>query len=206
MNRTSPAPQPKSSRLAVPFVALGAVAALLAYAAGRWSSHDAGGTPPEPAHAAPREADPARDLPAYGGSRYAGRAPAPPSAAPAAVGPAYPAPPRAASALVTPQGRPTPQLVARVTREVTRKLEESRSELIERCVPASRLAHGETSAKFTFNVTFDASGREIARGINEDRHLRAPEVASCLRKLPIGSLRVSAPGATVGVRVAMHLP
>jgi hypothetical protein len=204
MARSTPAPRPTSSRLAAPFLALGAVAALLAYAAGRWSSLDAGATAPEPARAAPPAGAPSRGE--IASRRYAWRPPAAaPSPAPALI-PAYPAPASGPSALVTPQGRPTPQLVERVAAEVTRKLEESRSELIERCVPARRLVHGDPGARFTFNVTFDASGREIARGIGEDRRLRAPEVASCLRKLPIGSLRVSAPGATVGVRVAMHLP
>jgi hypothetical protein len=59
---------------------------------------------------------------------------------------------------------------------------------------------------FTFNLTFDGSGREIARGIGEDRRARAPEVASCLRRLPLGTLRVPAPGTRVGVRVALALP
>jgi hypothetical protein len=202
MNRTAQPPRTVSSRLAAPFLALGAVAALLSYAAGRWSAGDAEARSPAPAHAEPRDDAPARELPAQP-YRYAWR---PPALAPYATpAPAAAAPQRAAP-LLTPQGRPTPQLVARVAEETTRKLEESRSELIERCVPANRLVHGDPGARFTFNVTFDASGREIARGIGEDRRLRAPEVASCLRKIPVGSLRVSPPGTTVGVRVAMHLP
>jgi hypothetical protein len=205
MTRSAP-PRPPSSRLAAPFLALGAVAALLAYAAGRWSSPDARPTSQQRSRAEPYDAKPSRDDVPPRAGRYAWRDPSlQPAPAPAALGPAAPAPPPR-SALLTPQGRPTPQLVERVAAEVTRKLEESRSELIERCVPASRLVHGAPGASFTFNVTFDANGREIARGIGEDRRARAPEVASCLRKLPLGSLRVAAPGATVGVRVAMHLP
>jgi hypothetical protein len=91
-------------------------------------------------------------------------------------------------------------VVARVAHEATRVLEAARSDLAARCAPS-----GAGGAQFTFNVTFDANGREIARGISEDRRHRAPRVASCLRKLPIGSLRVTPPGANVGVRVAMQL-
>jgi hypothetical protein len=102
-------------------------------------------------------------------------------------------------------GRPTPELVSLVAQQARRKLEEVRPELIERCVPEPR--RGDPGgATFTFNVTFDAGGREIARGISEDRRYRAPEVASCLRRLPLGSLRVPPPGAIVGVRVALNLP
>jgi hypothetical protein len=206
MARSAPAPHSTSSRLAAPFLALGAVAALLAYAAGRWASLDARATSHAPAPTEPYDAGPSRgDAPSRAASRPAWRVP-PPAPALAAVAPAAPVPQPQAPALLTPQGRPAPLLVQRVAAEVTRWLEQSRSELIERCVPANRLVHGEPGAAFTFNVTFDANGREIARGISEDRKLRAPEVASCLRKLPMGSLRVTAPGATVGVRVAMHLP
>jgi hypothetical protein len=111
-------------------------------------------------------------------------------------------PPAEATPMLTPQGRPTPALVARVQQEVTRELERARPALASRCVPP-----GEAStSRLTFNVTFDANGREVARGISEDRRAPAPKIASCLRKLPVGSLRVAAPGAHVGVRVAMTLP
>jgi hypothetical protein len=176
---------------------LTALATLLAFAGGRWAAdaaapaglqHPARTRPPPPAPDA-RQADTTWRAPAS--------AEAPPAPPPA---------PAANPLELTPQGRPTPALVTRVTEEASRQLESARAELLARCVPATGLPGGRATARFTFNVTFDASGREIARGISEDRRAPAPEVAGCLRRLPLGTLRVTAPGANVGVRLAMNLP
>jgi hypothetical protein len=120
--------------------------------------------------------------------------------------PPLPAPssPSAAGASA-PARRAPPEVVARVAAEAGLALERARHDFVARCVPRDGGAD-RGAAKLTFNVTFDASGREIARGISEDRRSRAPALASCLRRLPMGSLRVSPPGANVGVRVSMNLP
>jgi hypothetical protein len=177
-------------------------AALLAYAYGRWSAE-----PPPAATEPPLRAPGPSDRRPAPGERSFGRlappVPAPPGAAGLAAAPAAAGLPP--PSLVTASGRPTPELVSIVAQHARHRLEEARPALVERCVPEARRA-GRQGATFTFNVTFDRSGREIARGISEDRRFRAPEVASCLRRLPIGSLRVPPPGAVVGVRVAMNLP
>jgi hypothetical protein len=103
-------------------------------------------------------------------------------------------------------GRATQELVRRATAETTAVLENARAELNARCWPRDGLASGHQDTLVTFNVTFDANGREIARGLGEDRRARAPELLRCLQQLPLGSLRISPTGANVGVRVAMRLP
>lgn len=197
--RPSPLPPPASRRAALALAAAGAVA-LLAFAVGRRSAEPSAPQRAERPAAAERAPAPSgRPLPI----RPQGQLPGP--TATAAAMPSAPVAVEAPSS-PAPQGRPTPALVARVSEEARAVLEAARPELAGRCIPGGRLPDGKAGATFTFNVTFDASGREIARGIGEDRRYRAPEVARCLRSLPIGSLRVTPPGANVGVRVAMNLP
>jgi hypothetical protein len=192
------APRPLRRRATLAVIVTAAVLAAYAYgrSAAEPSPRPATSDPPprRPAPAAPRAAP--RET-SFGRLLAPERPPA--AASPGAAG-SQPEPSR-----VTASGRPTPELVSIVAQQARRKLEEARPELIERCVPESRRG-GPGGATFTFNVTFDPGGREIARGISEDRRFRAPEVASCLRRLPLGSLRVPPPGAIVGVRVALNLP
>ncbi len=174
-------------------------ATLVAFFAGRWAADAAAGRAAAPAlggvtAAAATPAPPAPD--------WRPRAPDP---GPASPSPAPALPVRVEPAGVSPGGRPSPALVARVAEEAGQALEAARPELTARCVPPGR-PPGQAAARFTLNVTFDASGREIARGLSEDRGARSPEVAGCLRRLPLGALRVSAPGANVGVRLALSLP
>lgn len=204
MTRNAPTEAPRPTRSGAVFASVVAIGALGAFVLGLWSGgrfHGPASAGPElgiPEAAPSAMASPARHgalssaslAPTSLGVREAEEVPA---AAPAAL---------AAAPHLTPQGRPSAALVARVTDDARRALEEDRTGLLARCVPSG----GRAGAKLTFNVTFDASGREIARGISEDRSARAPEVASCLRRLPLGSLRVAAPGTSVGVRVALNLP
>jgi hypothetical protein len=59
-------------------------------------------------------------------------------------------------------------------------------------------------AKVTLNVTFDASGREIARGVSTDRRTPA-EFTACLRTIPT-PVDVAPPGSTVAVAVPLSYP
>jgi hypothetical protein len=198
MTPTSSRPPRAPARRDAPLAAAVAVALVFAFTGGLWFADLLAGSadPGRVVQPALRAADAPpllADDPAPVAPREAPASAAPPASAPAA-----------APSLLTPQGRPTPALMARVVAEATRSFEAARADLTARCVPEARRA--APGARFTFNVTFDASGREIARGIGEDRRLRAPEVASCLRALPLGAVRVSPPGAPVGVRVALTLP
>jgi hypothetical protein len=188
----TPPPSPRRLRAAL-LAALAAAAVALAFGVGRSTAGDER----EPA----REAGGAASLPhelegltplGLPGAALDRRAAAAPR----------PAAPALAAAPAAPARRAPPEVVARVAAEAGLALEQARPDFVARCAPRD----GPSGAKLTFNVTFDASGREIARGISEDRRLRAPALASCLRRLPIGSLRVSPPGANVGVRVSMNLP
>lgn len=51
-------------------------------------------------------------------------------------------------------------------------------------------------AKYTFDMAFDAQGKEISRGISEHREAERSDVGICLRKLPIG-LTIPPPGGPV---------
>lgn len=172
-------------------------ATLLAFVGGQWAADTA---------LAPRGLEPASPVATAPAPAVDRPAPAGPSAAPAAAPAALAAADEPPAPQAAPPGRPTPAVVARVAEEASLALERAREDLRARCVPAGRPAGSGLPARFTFNITFDASGREIARGISEDRRARDPEVAGCLRRLPFGTLRVTAPGANVGVRVAMSLP
>ena len=125
--------------------------------------------------------------------------PPPAVRAPVAVAPpSLPAvPARAASAT---------ELQARVAEEVKAQLETLRPYIASRCPPSAVLKGGQASATLTVNSTFDAQGREIARGISEDRRSPAAELARCLRQLEGIALSVSPPGSNVGISVAVAFP
>ena len=178
-------PASLARRVAAPSAAL-AIAAV-AFLAGRWSATG------EHAAAAERQATP----------RPAAAAPA------TAAEPAYPppsgAPERAAPRPVA-RIAATPQVVGLAAEGARAQLESVRPQLLSQCWPAGGLGRGREKARITFHLTFDAAGREVARGISEDRGAPAGSFARCLRTLPIGSLAIPAPGARVGVRVALNYP
>jgi len=60
-------------------------------------------------------------------------------------------------------------------------------------------------AHFIFQSTFDATGKEIARGISDVRGLEAPKVGACLRRQPL-ELRIAPPGRRVRFDVTLELP
>jgi len=201
MDRTRLA-APGAARLTVTALAVSAsLGALAVFAAGH---HAADRLAAPGGAAAPRRPPPPAAGPAGPGATGAPRREGPRPLAGAAL-PAAAAPVAPAEAQARP-GRPSPALVAQVTEAARLGLEAARGDLVARCLPAGRVAPGAPAVPFTFHVTFDASGREIARGIGEDRRARAPEVAGCLRRLPLGTLRVAPPGTNVGVRVALSLP
>jgi hypothetical protein len=128
--------------------------------------------------------------------------------APAQPPPASPSPP------IQPVQRPaaavrsiiTPEVVARSTQEARAQLEVHREAILSSCWPASGLPGGRKSAKLTLNVTFDAQGREIARGIVDDRKAPAGPFARCLQNLPQTKLSIEPPGANVAISMAVAYP
>ncbi len=137
------------------------------------------------------------------------RAPLATSAAAPPAWPAWPsrsgAPPAAAPAMA-PQPKLTPELVDRVTQQARDGLEALRATLVARCAPEGSRDAGAHPATLVVNLTFDADGREIARGIAENRRAPAGRLGTCLRRLRDTSLSVAPPGVTVGVSVPITLP
>ncbi|WP_437477454.1 hypothetical protein WME75_28345 [Sorangium sp. So ce1014] len=93
-----------------------------------------------------------------------------------------------------------------VARQAARALDAHRPALVERCYrPAIAAQPAPRGVKYVFNLTFDAQGRQIARGILEDRETSRPEITACLvTALP--PVAVAPPGASVRVDVPFSLP
>lgn len=61
---------------------------------------------------------------------------------------------------------------------------------------------GPSTSTYYFQITFDAQGKERGRAISERRGTSRPDVAICLRKLPLG-LEVPPPGTPVRVELPL---
>ncbi|WP_433937040.1 hypothetical protein AB3662_20590 [Sorangium cellulosum] len=150
-----------------------------------------------------REAPPAASNPASA-EAAAASATTPAWGAPAPVeAPAPPQPaPRAADATAASTG----ELYKRVEADAVKALEARRSLFVKQCwEPSLKKSPTPARARYLFNMTFDASGKEIARGISEVRGMDRPDAAQCLRMIPLG-IGVPPPGARVAVEVEMILP
>lgn len=83
---------------------------------------------------------------------------------------------------------------------------EKKATILPRCwEPAIKSRPSPAVAKYMINMTFDPTGKEVARGIAEDRAAERADVAACLRQLPLG-LQIAPPGVTVRVEVPLELP
>ncbi|WP_437730659.1 hypothetical protein [Sorangium sp. So ce1335] len=93
-----------------------------------------------------------------------------------------------------------------VAKQAARALDAHRPALVERCYRPAIAAQPEPrTVKYLFNITFDARGRQIARGLIEDRETARPEVTACLvAALP--PVEIAPPGANVRVDVPFSLP
>ncbi len=186
------------------------VAALVAFLAGRLSA-DAVPSPVRDGRSARAEAAfPDASAPA---SEPARRAQAQPAAArqawateatPAAAALAPPA-----MAGLSQPGQSAPEVVAaqaKAAKETLMQLESIKGDLLQKCWPAGGLPKGRTSARVTFSVAYDAAGREVLRGVSDDRRAPAGELTRCLSRQPLGMLRVTPTGTAVSLNVAMNLP
>ena len=186
-SRASPlAPAPlRPLRVAVLVAAISGIA----FVAGRWVKRTLEPSAPGPApraaetRAAPPDAEEFFATPRVEPfARAAPSAPAAPAAAPRRDAPAPAA----------------PTVVQRVTEEARAQIEAARDRLGERCAPRS-LQDGRAPARLVLNLTFDREGREIARGVIQDRRTRSAQLAGCLRELP--RLEVTPPSVNVGVAI-----
>lgn len=95
---------------------------------------------------------------------------------------------------------------ARVFREASAALDRHKKTLTEKCLaPALAQKPEPPRVKYSFNLTFDASGMVIARGIIEDHATARPDVATCVGD-NFPELKVTPPGQTVRVDVPLELP
>ncbi|MGK3983441.1 hypothetical protein WME99_10400 [Sorangium sp. So ce136] len=98
------------------------------------------------------------------------------------------------------------ELYERVVADATSALEARRPLFVKQCwEPSLKKSPTPPRARYLFNMTFDESGKEIARGISEVRGMDRPDAAHCLRMIPLG-IGVPPPGARIAVEVELTLP
>lgn len=125
--------------------------------------------------------------------------PVPVSAAPVAAVPPRPIEP------IAPVAPPNVDK-KRVIQEATAVLDKQKKTLSDKCLAPSLAKKPEPAkVKYIFNLTFDASGKIIARGVTEDRETARPEVLACVSE-NFPAVTVTPPGQSVLVDVPLELP
>lgn len=85
-------------------------------------------------------------------------------------------------------------------------LGEKKRTLLPKCwQPALAQRPEPAIAKFRLNMMFDAQGREVGRGLHEDRSAIRTDVANCIRNQAM-TLQISPPGVPVSVTVPLDFP
>jgi len=123
--------------------------------------------------------------------------------APTSEVPAAPAPVAVAPKPVV----PSPSVdKKRVIEEASASLDKHKKALSEKCLAPSLAKKPDPSkVKYIFNITFDANGKVIARGVTEDRETARSEVLACV-SANFPELQVSPLGQSVLVDVPLELP
>lgn len=129
--------------------------------------------------------------------------PSPPQPTRALEVPAAPQP--VEPAVAPPAPIPHEVILATATKQANAKFDAVREQLVQRCWIDSRAVESGGQAGVELQITFDATGTEIARGGSEQRG-SVPGVANCMRETEAGSLRIDPPGQTVTVTVKLTLP
>jgi hypothetical protein len=95
---------------------------------------------------------------------------------------------------------------SQVQRQVEATLAQHRKMLADRCLAPSLAKKPEPrTVKYSLNYTFDASGKQIARGVTDNRENGRPDVTQCvLENLPM--IEVSPPGQSTPLDVTLELP
>ena len=124
----------------------------------------------------------------------------------APVAPVVPAPVVTAPVVPPPVVPPRPVASAEVVlRQATEALSYQRATLNDRCFRPAVVANPALTMELTFNVTFDAEGRQLARGVVETAGTSTPELTRCIGDL-LAPLQVPAPGGTIMVEVPLRFP
>ncbi|MBA3550149.1 MAG: hypothetical protein H0T76_27030 [Nannocystis sp.] len=131
------------------------------------------------------------------------QAPALPTTAPATQSPVAPPAPQV---VVPPVVAPPVASRESVARRASEALAYQRSSLRDLCYrPAALAAGAELRAEWTLNVTFDAQGTQLARGMVEHRDTSTPELTRCIGD-QMQPLMVPPPGATIMVEIPLSFP
>lgn len=142
---------------------------------------------------------------AYFGSRA--RAPTADPTATTSAAPAPPVPPIVTPAAATASTKAEGAAVReRVARDATAAIEKHRAHLKKTCWEESaKKSPAPAQSKFVWNITFDAQGKQLARGITEEREGMREGLGACVSQA-LPSLEVQPPGTTVQVDVSFTLP
>ena len=106
--------------------------------------------------------------------------------------------------VVLPGPPPVPVDVrARVAEEATEAVASVREEVLATCRPA--LSELDGPASFTLHLSFDAAGKEVARGASSDSPVPAA-LQTCVLLAAAGTLRVDNAGTPMSVQVRLELP
>lgn len=126
-----------------------------------------------------------------------------------------PVPPTIASeppvAVAAPE--PTPVVAAppvaspgQVQQQASEALAYQRTRLRDVCYrPAVQTAGAALPAAWTFNVTFDAQGNQLVRGMEEQSGTSTPALTQCIGDT-LQALSVPAPGRTIMVEIELRFP
>lgn len=116
-----------------------------------------------------------------------------------------PAAPAGAATSTVPESRRPAATAKDVAKQAAAALEPHRRALVQACWPEKGGGQRAGQARYVWNFTFDASGKQITRGISEDRSNPHLGTASCLsQKLP--PIQVPPPGRVIHVEVPFQLP
>jgi hypothetical protein len=100
----------------------------------------------------------------------------------------------------------SPVLLAEYKAELAGQLEEQRPKVLSACRDQA-LPRGQRSATVTYNVTFDPRGKEVGRGMVQDRRAPAGKLGKCIGRLRPDSTTLSRPpGTYVTLRVPVTYP
>jgi hypothetical protein len=90
--------------------------------------------------------------------------------------------------------------------EVLTHVEQQRKRVVSSCWPKEGLPKGQRSATVTYSLTFNPEGREVGRGIVQDRRAPAGKFARCLGLLRGTAFSISPPGTYVTLKVPVAYP
>lgn len=112
---------------------------------------------------------------------------------------------QAAQPVVLPPPPPVPQaeLEARAKDAALVAIAQKRPEWVARCWQGDA---GLPPLNLVFALGFDGSGKEVARGISDDRNAPPNEVAQCLRGMGVNDLIIPPPGRPVSIVVDVTFP